>query len=246
MEFGPDVAAGAEAKQTHGLAAVSQRHDEQPGAAILAAEWIAHHGTGAVIHLRLFAGSGLDHHAGGRGLGAAQLLDEALDAGIAAGEAMEGNQVLPDRHGIAAAGQGQLDQFPVRLAGAGAWTPPRAYRTRGGGFGQRLACRHRKVGSHLHGRFCHLRVGGHLHGRFCRRFPSPPGRPHRYPGGPQITARGFSADADLPLDPPQRPSQSSQRYDLLLLFLAQDIGHADGRLIASRQSQRPGVLYGRF
>ncbi len=131
VEFGPDATGGAEGEQAYRLAAVGQRHHEQPGAAILAAERIAHHRPGAVINLGLFAGIGDDHHAGGGSLRAVQSTDEALDALIAAGETVEGNQVLPDGDGIAAAAEAQFDQFPVGLAGTGRWTPLRPNRALG-------------------------------------------------------------------------------------------------------------------
>ena len=53
-------------------------------------------------------------------------------------------------------------------------------------------------------------------------------RPHRDPGRFQISRRRFPANAGLPLDAPQRPSQPPQRDDLLFLFFAQDIAHVDG------------------
>ena len=42
------------------------------------------------------------------------------------------------------------------------------------------------------------------------------------------------------LDAPQGPSELPQRDDLLFLFFAQDIAHADGGYRPSRQSQCPG------
>ena len=110
------------------FAAVAQRQHEQPGAAVLAAFGIAHHGAGAVINLGLLAGRGDDHRAGFGGLVAAQLAHEALDALIAAGETVLGHQILPDGHGIAAAAEPQFDGFPVWLAGAGPRTHERAAR----------------------------------------------------------------------------------------------------------------------
>src|ERR1700747_72024 len=71
-------------------------HHEQPGAPILAALWIAHHGAGAVINLRLLAGRGDDHNAGFGGLRSTPLAHEALHALVAAGKVVLGNQVLPD------------------------------------------------------------------------------------------------------------------------------------------------------
>ena len=105
VQFGPGLRTGAEDQQANRFAAVAERQHEQPRAPVLAAVRIAHHRAGAVIDLRLFAGRGLDHRAGFRRLLAAQLADEALDALIAAGEAVDVDQVLPDRHGVAAAGE---------------------------------------------------------------------------------------------------------------------------------------------
>src|ERR1019366_526007 len=98
----------------------AQRHHEQPGAPVLAALGIAHHGTGTVINLRLLAGRGDDYDASFRGLGSAPLAHEALHALVAAGEAVLGDQVLPDGPRIAAAADPQLDGLPVRLPGTGA------------------------------------------------------------------------------------------------------------------------------
>src|SRR5208282_6085280 len=99
------------------FAAAAQRHHEQPGAPILAAIGITHHGTGAVIDLRLLASRGDDDDAGFGRLCAAPLAHEALHALIAAGEAVLGDQVLPDRPRIAAAAEPQVDGLAVRLAG---------------------------------------------------------------------------------------------------------------------------------
>ena len=107
------------------FAAVAQRQHEQPRAPVLAGLRVAHHRAVAVIDLRFFAGRGLDHHASFRRWRSAQLADEALDAVVAAGEAVVVHQVLPDGHGVAAARQRQLDDFAVRLAGAGRRTAAR-------------------------------------------------------------------------------------------------------------------------
>ena len=120
VQLGPDARAGAKRQQPNRLAAAAQRHHEQPGAPILAAFGITHHGTGAVIDLRLLASRGDDHDAGFGRLRSAPLAHEALHALVAAGEAVLGDQVLPDGHGIAAAADPQVDGFPVLLAGAGA------------------------------------------------------------------------------------------------------------------------------
>src|SRR5215472_1681074 len=104
-----------------------------------------------------------------------------------------------------------------------------------------------------HGRFC-FRPGGHLDGRFCRLTPPPTTR--RTYGDPrpaQISARGFSPHPGFPLDAPQRPSQSSQGYNLLLLIFTQDIAHARRLMLRSinvlAQFSMAGfevTLHGRF
>ena len=50
---------------------------------------------------------------------AEQLANEALDALIAAGEAAGIDQILPDRHGVAAAGEPQFDGVPMHGEGTG-------------------------------------------------------------------------------------------------------------------------------
>src|SRR5439155_12033738 len=69
------------------------------------------------------------------------------------------------------------------------------------------------------------KVGGHLNGRFCRW--SPAGAADGYAGRLQISTGRFSTHTGHLLDPPQRPAELSQRDDLLFLFFAQDITHAD-------------------
>src|ERR1019366_3660432 len=64
-------------------AAAAQRHHEQPGAPILAALGIAHHGAGAIIDLRLLASGGDDHHASFGRLRSAPLAHETLHALVA-------------------------------------------------------------------------------------------------------------------------------------------------------------------
>jgi hypothetical protein len=139
VQFRPHTAARTKDQQTHRLAAVSQRHHEQPGAAIFAATRIAHHRAGAVVDLCLFARRGHDDCACFRATLAAQAANIPLYALIAAGKTVLVDQVLPDRHRIAALRQRQLDRLTVRLTNARSvsWT-----------------------------RFFHTRAGGHLHGRF--------------------------------------------------------------------------------
>ena len=75
-----------------------------------------------LIDLGFFPRRGEDHGPRLWWLIAVQLVDETPHALIAAGKATIGNQVLPDRHGIATPAESQLDGLPVRLAGAGSGT----------------------------------------------------------------------------------------------------------------------------
>src|ERR1700732_3360526 len=54
-------------------------------------------------------------------------------------------------------------------------------------------------------------------------------RTHRDSRGAQICSNRFPANVRCSFNAPQRPSQSSQRDDLLFLFFAQDIAHVTER-----------------
>src|ERR1039457_1796229 len=143
MQLGPGLRAGLE-HQADRLAAVAEGQHEQAHAAILAAVRVADHGAGTVVNLGLLTDRRFDHSASFLGWAAGQLAHEALDALIAAGEAAGSDQILPDRHGVAAARESQFDGVAM-------------HRTRAG---RRLRRR----------RFCsriYAKVGGHLYGRFC-------------------------------------------------------------------------------
>jgi len=75
-------------------------------------------------------------------LGSAPLAHEALHALVAAGEAMLGNQVLPDGLRIPASADPLLDGFPVRFAETGG-------RKALGTLPFRAAQLHAKPGDHL-------------------------------------------------------------------------------------------------
>jgi hypothetical protein len=168
---------------------------------------------------------------------AAQPPDEAPHAGVAGQEAVVIDEVLPDRHGVAAAAEGQLDQLAIRLARTG----------RRGPAGRRWP--HRQVGEvrrerpgvggHLTGRI--RRVGGHPTGRFWRR-PAPAGRADRDPSGLEIGARRLPPDAGRLFDTTERPAQLPQSENLLLLVVPQDVGHPGGEPQAPPPRQRPGAL----
>ena len=55
VELGPGLGTGAKHQQAYRLAAVAQRHHEQPSASVLATLLVAHHRTGAVVDLGFFA-----------------------------------------------------------------------------------------------------------------------------------------------------------------------------------------------
>ena len=104
MQFRPDLRTGAEDQEAHTLAAITERQNKEPGAAIFTALWITDHGTRAVIDLSFFAGRGLDDRACFRRLPAADLVYEPPDA-LIAGRAVIGiYQILPDGFGIAPLG----------------------------------------------------------------------------------------------------------------------------------------------
>jgi hypothetical protein len=56
-----------------------------------------------------------------------------------------------------------------------------------------------------------------LYGRFCQIPPPPTWRTHRDSRSPEIGSSGFVANVCRSLNAPQRPSQPSQRDDLLFL-----------------------------
>ena len=168
---------------------------------------------------------------------AAERHHEAPHAGVAGREAVLIDEVLPDRHGVAAAAEGQLDQLAIRLAGAGRRgpagrrRPPR--RARRG-----PAASSAGVGGHLTGRVC--RVGGHPTGRFWR-WPPAARRADRDPGGLEIGARRLAPDARRLFDAAQRPAQPPQSENLLLLVVPQDVGHPGGGPQVPPPRQRPGA-----
>jgi hypothetical protein len=65
-----------------------------------------------------------------------------------------------------------------------------------------------------------------MSGRFCFTFAPPSSRrPYFYTCASQIGADSLSTHSRALLDLSQGPSQSSQSYDLLFLFVLQDIRH---------------------
>jgi hypothetical protein len=178
VEFRPAPRARLEREQPDALAAVALGEDEQARAPVLPGGRVPDHRPVAVVDLAFLARRGDDHRMGlGRPL-AAQPPDEAPHAGVAGQEAVVIDEVLPDRHGVAAAAEGQLDQLAIRLARTG----------RRGPAGRRWP--RREVDE--------LRrdwpdVGGHLTGRICpgRWTPDWPDLPGRWtPHWPVLAAAG--------------------------------------------------------
>jgi len=164
-----------------------------------------------------------DHRARLDRLRSVQLRHEALHAAVARGEAVAVDQLLPDRHGVAAVRVRLLDPCAVRLARA---------RLR------RAALRHRprrRPGDRARAR---RRVGGRLTGRFWQ-TPSPR-RPHRHARRLQVRACGLAPHARRLLDAPQRPSKPPQRQHLLSLLVRQDVADPRGGPARVHRCQRPG------
>ena len=162
MQLGPDAGTGSENQQPDRFAAIAQRQDKQSGPPVFARLRIAHHRACAVIDLGFFSRCRDDDSGRLRLLYSAQFASKALHALITAIEAILGDQILPDRHGIAASAQTQFDGFPKWFTSAGRWV-------RCGQLKRRFfRKRPYKVGGHpgLIGRFCRLKVGGHPYGRF--------------------------------------------------------------------------------
>ena len=91
--------------EPHRFARVAERQDKEPRAPVLAGLRMAHHRAVAVIDLAFFARRGGDHDARVGRDGAAQRHDEAPDTRIPRGEAVVVDEVLPDRHRVAARGR---------------------------------------------------------------------------------------------------------------------------------------------
>ena len=119
MQLGPGLRAGLEHQEADRLAAVTESQHEQAHAAILAAVRVADHGAGTVINLGLLTDRSLDHRTGFLGRAAEQFAYEALDALIAAGEAASIDEILPDGHSVAAAGEPQFDSVAMHRTRTG-------------------------------------------------------------------------------------------------------------------------------
>ncbi len=147
VQLGPDSGTGAEPEQPNRFTAVAQRHHEQPRASVLARLRMAHHRSVTVVDLAFFPSLGLDDSHRSGTLGSTQLAHEALHGLIASRKAVIRNQILPDGHGVAATAQTQLDDLPIRCAGAS------RRRFWGGGQVQTGQIQASRVGGHPVGRF---------------------------------------------------------------------------------------------
>jgi len=84
---------------------------------------VPRHRAVAIVALPLLAGGRADHRMGVARSLAAERPHEAPHTGVPAREALLIDEVLPDRHGVAAAGEGQFEQLAVGLAGTGGRGP---------------------------------------------------------------------------------------------------------------------------
>src|SRR5580658_10165562 len=125
VQLGPDTRTRPEHQDPHAFSAVAQREYEQACPPVTADLGIAYHRPGAVIDLRFLPRRCFNHRASFRGGSSAQLLEESFDALIAGREAVAIDQILPDRHRVAAARKPQLDHFAVGFTGAGGWAATR-------------------------------------------------------------------------------------------------------------------------
>src|SRR5215831_14668646 len=225
MQLRPDLRTGTEHQQPHRFSAIAQGQDKQPRTPIFTRTVVTHHRTCAIVNLRLFAEPCLDASACFRCRRSPQLSDETLDTLVAASEAVDVHQILPNRLGVTAPGEPQFDGLSVSLTGT----------RRTIAVGLRRGC-YRHGG---HRQLC-ARVGGHLVGRFCRWSLSPNARWSQVDAGSsQIILRRGPVNPGSLLDLAQGPSQPSQGYNLLLLFFAQNIAHVDRGYWPPRQDQRP-------
>jgi hypothetical protein len=61
---------------------------------------------------------------------------------------------------------------------------------------------------------------------------------HRDPGGLQVAADGFATDRERLLDAPKRSAEPSERENLLLLVVVQDVAHdGDGTRVPRRRQR---------
>ena len=126
VELDPHLRARLPHQQTDRFARVTEREDEEPRAPILAVCAERTIRTLAVIDLAFFARRRGDDDARLRRRRATQREDEATHAGIARGEAVVVDEVLPDGHRVAAPSERLDDQLSIRLARTRTRGPARA------------------------------------------------------------------------------------------------------------------------
>ena len=131
VQLRPDPTRRAEHQQSDRLAAVAEGEHEEARPTVLLGLRMADHRPLAVVDLRLLARSRLDNHPLLGRARASELSDEPLHARVLRGEAVVADEVLPDRHRVAAATDAQLD----RARG----TPRRHSRTAHAAAGARAA-----------------------------------------------------------------------------------------------------------
>ena len=220
-------------QQPDGLARVAQGEDEEPCPPVLAGVRVTDHRSLPVVDLCFFTRGGGDHRPSLDGGLLPDGRDEAPHAGIAGREAVVVDQVLPDGHGVAPAGERLDDQLAVGLARA------RLRRSTGPLRGNRCGLV-RALASHRGRR----RIGGHLrrNGRICRTSARAATTAHGQAGRLQVAAGGLAPDPGGLFNPPQRPAEASQREDLLSFLFAQDVAHAGQERRVPDRRQRLGPL----
>ena len=123
VQLAPAPRARREGQRADALAAVAEREAKQPRAAVLARGRVTHDRAVAVVDLTFFPGRRDDDRVRLGRLRSAVAAHEAAHAGVLGGEAVVVDEIAPDR--VAAPGDGELDQVPIRLAGTGGGRPLR-------------------------------------------------------------------------------------------------------------------------
>jgi hypothetical protein len=111
VQLGPAPGARLKGQQPDALAAVAQGEDKEPRAPVLARDRMSDHRAVAVIDLAFLPGGRHDHRMRLGGPLTPERDDEAPDARVLGREAVIIDQIAPDRHGVAAAGEGRLDEL---------------------------------------------------------------------------------------------------------------------------------------
>ena len=223
MKFRPDLGTGMKDQQPHRFTAVTQRQHKQAGTAEFAAAGVAHHGARSVIHLAFFPGCSFDHRAGFRRRLATETNDEPLDTLIATGEAAA---ITRSCQIPLALRPFESSNSMVSRCGSQALRPADALAVAAGGDAN-TAPESGITSARLAG-FAGWGSGVTSLAGFAGALrPQPPGGRRPMPAARKIISGGFSADTGGLLNLAQRPTEPPKCYDLLLLFLVQDIAHID-------------------